>query len=313
MRNPLGGFAAGALDPIILAERIGLVPDPWQEKILRHPAQRDLLNCHRQSGKSTVAAIAAVHAAIYVPHSTVLIVAPALRQAQELLRVATTIFAAIDRPFEDEESTLTLRLSNGSRVVTVPADATTSRGWSGVKLLIFDEASRIPDEVYGAMTPFVAVSKGRILALSTPFGKQGWWHAASQSKGWRQTTVPVTDCKRISAEYLEEQRAEHGELHYRSEWLCEYVDAYGRMFSTDDIDAGFALGRMGAIPPGALFAGLTPASPALRIVTAPAVRVTRCPRDPDGLGIHKRERGGGDTCMACGQVLSPAALEGVRV
>jgi hypothetical protein len=312
MRNPLGSFAAGALDPVAIFRRMGKEPDPWQKQVLRHPHQRDLLNCHRQSGKSTLAAVCAVHTAIYHPRSTTLIVAPALRQAQELLRVVTTVFAAIDRPFEDEESTLTLKLSNGSRVVTVPADATTSRGWSGVKLLIFDESAGIPDDTYSAMTPFVAVSRGRILALSTPLGKRGWWYNASLSKNWHVTTVRVTDDgKHIEPAYLEEQRAEHGELHYRSEWLCEFVDAAGRLLDSDAIESGFELGRMGAIPPGALFSGLTTLAPTLRIVTA--VSVTRCRRDPDGMGIHKRERGGGDACAACGAVLAPAILEGVRV
>jgi hypothetical protein len=36
------------------AKRLGLKPDPWQEDLLRSTSERVLLNCCRQSGKSTM-------------------------------------------------------------------------------------------------------------------------------------------------------------------------------------------------------------------------------------------------------------------
>ena len=48
-----------ALDPgqVLLAQ--GLAPDPWQQDLLRSADRQVLLNCARQSGKSTtVAALA---------------------------------------------------------------------------------------------------------------------------------------------------------------------------------------------------------------------------------------------------------------
>ena len=58
--------------------------DPWQEKLLSSDSSRILLNCSRQSGKSTMAAIIALHQALSWPSSLVLILAPAERQAKEL-------------------------------------------------------------------------------------------------------------------------------------------------------------------------------------------------------------------------------------
>ena len=51
---------AHALDPVAFAEdRLGFLPDPWQARVLRSPASWILLNCCRQSGKSTTTALVA--------------------------------------------------------------------------------------------------------------------------------------------------------------------------------------------------------------------------------------------------------------
>jgi hypothetical protein len=56
-----------ALDRVSFAKRLGLKPDPWQEDLLRSTLERVLLNCCRQSGKSTMTAIVALHRALYHP------------------------------------------------------------------------------------------------------------------------------------------------------------------------------------------------------------------------------------------------------
>src|SRR5439155_15753938 len=49
-----------ALTPLQLAEAAGLTPDPWQTRFLASTNPRVLLNCSRQSGKSTMTAVMAV-------------------------------------------------------------------------------------------------------------------------------------------------------------------------------------------------------------------------------------------------------------
>ena len=52
------------LDPVAFSRHIGIDPDPWQAEVLRYEGKRLLLNCCRQSGKSTTTATKALHAAI---------------------------------------------------------------------------------------------------------------------------------------------------------------------------------------------------------------------------------------------------------
>ena len=119
--SSLAADLARALDPVVLADSIGMDPDPWQREVLRTLHPRVLLNCCRQSGKSTTAATKAVHTAVYEPGSTILLVSPSLRQSQELFRKAQGVYRTLGRPVPAEgESALSLTLENGSRIVSLP-------------------------------------------------------------------------------------------------------------------------------------------------------------------------------------------------
>src|SRR5215218_9340792 len=121
-----------ALDPPTFARELGLEPDPWQERLLRSSSDRVLLNCCRQSGKSTMTGIIALHRALYHPGSLILCLAPALRQSQELFGKILAFYRALDRPVPAQtERKLSLELENGTRIVTLPGTEKTIRGFSG--------------------------------------------------------------------------------------------------------------------------------------------------------------------------------------
>ena len=108
-------------------------------------------------------------------------------------------------------------------------------------LLSIDEASRVPDELYMACRPMLAVSGGRLLAMSTPFGTRGWWYEAWRAdEDWERYEVPAEQCPRISAEFLAEERRTVGEWWYRQEYGCEFLDAQSAAFTREDVDRAFA-------------------------------------------------------------------------
>jgi hypothetical protein len=296
----LAQHLAGGLDPVRLAKRIGMDPmDPWQREVLRNPHQRELLIIHRQGGKSATAAVAAVHCALYTPGALVLVVSPSQRQSQELFRTILTLYRSLGRPIPSEaENALSVTLENGSRIVALPADAVTIRGYSAVSLLVVDEAAFVPDDTMAAVRPMLAVSSGRLLAMSSPFGRRGWYHAASKSKEWRITTVTADNCPRITAKFLEDERRSLGEWRYKQEYMCEFVDIAGMMFDTDDIAAIFTAGQLGAIPPGALFAGpqRRPTAELVPLTPRSPQSARRCPSGPDG-HLYKRDS---NLCVWCG-------------
>lgn len=230
---------ARSLDPVRLAEAVGMRPDGWQRDVLRSDHPRMLLNCSRQSGKSTTVAILATHRAVYSPGSLILCLSPSLRQSQELFRKVLTVYRGLGRPVPAEsENALSLTLESGSRVVSLPGTEGTIRAYSAVRLLLVDEAARVPDETLAAVRPMLAVSGGQLVALSTPYGARGWWHAAWAEGGstWQRVRIPASECPRISPEFLAEERAALGEWFYRQEYGCEFLSAESAAFDPEWLD-----------------------------------------------------------------------------
>lgn len=196
-----------------------------------------MLNCSRQAGKSTTTALMATHTALYVPGSLTLLLSPSLRQSQELFK-KVAFYRALGRPVAPEaESALRLELETGSRVIALPGAESTIRGYSGVSLLIIDEASRLEDDIYRAMRPSLAVSGGR-LVLSSPFGRRGFFYEQWVNGGaaWERIEVPATACPRIPAAFLAEEQRALGPW-FAQEYLCQFLDTQFQLYSMADIEA----------------------------------------------------------------------------
>ncbi len=225
-----------ALDPVAFSRAAGIVPDGWQCAVLRSTAPRTLLNIHRQAGKSLMAALIGVHDAVYTPGSLVLILSPSLRQSGLVQRKVMHIYNAVGRPVAaTEESALQLTLANGSRIVALPGQEGTVRGYSGVTRLIIDEASRVDDSLYYGTRPMLATSGGRLIAMSTPWGKRGWWHHEWTEGGptWERVEVPATACPRISPAFLAEEERALGPRWFRQEYLCQFSENSEQIFAYD--------------------------------------------------------------------------------
>src|SRR5690242_14151863 len=130
-----------ALDPGAILRAQEMTPDPWQRKLLVSRAPRVLLNCSRGAGKSRVSSALALHTALFLPGSLVLLLSRALRQAVELLRYVKQGWRALGRPISARKHNETLlELANGSRVLSLPGREETIRAFQGVNLILIDEA-----------------------------------------------------------------------------------------------------------------------------------------------------------------------------
>jgi hypothetical protein len=228
-----------ALDRVAFARELGIVPDPWQLDLLRSSSERVLLNITQQGGKSSMAAIIALHRALYFPESLILCLAPALRQSQELFGKIATYYRNLDRPVNPlAERKLSLELENGSRIICLPGSEKTIRGFSGVSLLILDEAARVDDALYHAVRPMLAVSGGALMMLSTPFGRRGvFYEEWTDGEDWERYEIPATQCPRISETFLEEERRSLPHRVFRQEYQCSFEETEDQVFSLEDVQA----------------------------------------------------------------------------
>src|SRR6266496_3392149 len=214
------------LSPIELALACGFAElDSWQADLLNSHDRQVILNCSRQSGKSTTSALIALHAALFTTNSLVLVLAPSQRQSQELYRKIRDGYNQLADVAElTAESALRLEFANGSRVQVLPGKEATVRGFSGVSLLLIDEAARVPDELYQSVRPMMAVSQGRIILLSTPFGSRGffWQEWCEGGDDWRRVKITADQCPRIPAEWLEKEKQRIGDWWYSQEYQCSF-------------------------------------------------------------------------------------------
>jgi hypothetical protein len=232
MMNPDTSPRPSGHRAVRLMWNLGLEPDPWQVEVLEGGHPRLLLNCCRQAGKSTVVALLGLAEAVFVPFTQVLLVSRSLRQASELFGIVLGFHRRLGKPLLLRQTAEELQLSNHSRIVCLPCREETIRGYSNVSLLVIDEAARVPDDLYRAVRPMLAVSNGRLICLSTPYGKRGFFYDAWARGGsdWHRIEVPANRISRIRPQFLEQERRGLGESWYRQEYLCSFEALEGLVY-----------------------------------------------------------------------------------
>lgn len=233
---------ARALDPVLLARDCGIEPDPWQADLLRSTAPRILELAARQVGKSTTTGLIALDTALHKPKSLTLVLSPSLRQSAEFQRTLMGMHRNLrGAPGLNAESVLKAEFANGSRVLALPGSDRTVRGYAGVDLAIIDEASRVDDELIAAVRPMLATSNGRLIALTTPAGKRGWFYEAwIGDADWHRVRITPDMCPRITPEFLAEELKALGPERYSEEYGLEFRDNDEAVFPVGVIEKAFS-------------------------------------------------------------------------
>lgn len=103
---------------------------------------------------------------------------------------------------------------------------------------IVDEAARCTDETYHALRPVLATSGGRIVLLSTPHGRQGFFFREwIEGRGWHRVSITADLCNRIPADWLAQERDSLPPHVFASEYLCQFTDIATAVFGSEFIYA----------------------------------------------------------------------------
>lgn len=242
-----------AVDALALFRNAWGEPDLWQQQALTSDWQRLLLNCSRQAGKSTVSSTIAVDVALTIPNALVLLVSPSLRQSGELFQKCQHVYNSTPGlQALKYETKLSLEVDNGSRIISLPGKPETIRGFSAVTLLLVDEGSFVADRLFAAVRPMLAVSRGRMAVLSSPFGTRGEFHrmctiakdaiAQRQHTSYTYIEVPATEVPRISPEFLEDERIALGPL-FEQEYMCQFLNSEQSLFSFEEVQQALDAGQ----------------------------------------------------------------------
>jgi hypothetical protein len=211
--------------------------DEWQKTILATKGNI-CLRSGRQVGKSTVVSILAGDYAAQNPQKLIMIIAAVERQAyllfEKCLYYMEKTYPRLIKSGKDRPTKSCIRLKNGSTIYCLPTGLTGYgiRGYT-IDLLIADEAAFIPDDVFTALSPAIATRTplgARIILLSTPFGRKGYFANAFKDDTFTKFHVSSEECPRIDKEFLEQEKKRMTKLQYTQEYLGEFVDALMQFF-----------------------------------------------------------------------------------
>lgn len=269
-----------ALNPARYLESLGFAPYEWQRFVLDMVSSgrtRIIINGARQGGKSTIVSGLPAHKARFRTGTLSLILAPSERQSMDTISkvrdfVSLDLGAVVEDLGRDH-----LSLAGGGRILALPATEKTIRGKSSPRLVILDEMSRVPDELYKGIRPmFVDNPLAALILISTPWGKRGQFHETWTARDDRWIRVEVKApwdivrgdegtpvlveaepeesyrARRLAEgihafysprhrdrEFMQEELGIIGERWFRQEYLCEFVEAEGSAFVYEDIAAAF--------------------------------------------------------------------------
>jgi hypothetical protein len=265
------------LSPLAYIRSLGFSPFQWQADSMQSQHSRKVIDGARQVGKSTVTAGKPCHRAKYFPRSLSVVQAATERQAvEDMEKIKDFMNRDPEYPEIKRDSDSLIELSNGSRIVVVPATEKAARGYSSPDIIIIDEASRVEDGVYksGVIPMLTDNEKCELILISSPNGRTGFFFRAFTSQRWERYEVrapwEVIDLdmqlvpagpeeayrkakakQGIKAYYsprhtIESEQQmnleEMGPLMYRQEYLCEFVEPDDQVFGYDEIERAFTAG-----------------------------------------------------------------------
>lgn len=218
-------------------QKLGVIPfhmHGFQEKLAAKLLQQrfNIVNKSRQTGISTLAAAYALWAITFYKNKLIMVIS---RNDKEAIAFVEKIKLAYDRLPKwmqhkiEKRNEHALHLSTGSRVEAEASGKNAGRSRS-MFMLILDEAAFIDKirSIQKAALPALSRGGGRLLVISTPNGRSGWfaetWRAAGLPPGspkknkFIRTFCDWRDVPEYDDEWYEEMRPQFTD----KEWAQEY-------------------------------------------------------------------------------------------
>lgn len=230
--------------------------DDWQKGFIATEGDK-ILCSGRQVGKSEICGIDAGERAVKTGNKNYLIIAPTERQAYALYekvvlyvneKYPKMICKGINRPTKTK-----LTLINGTKVYCLPVGLTgLGIRFMSIHRLYADECSRIPDEVWSAVTPMLIACQGVQIHLSTLHGRTNrfykiWANENNAYGRFKRFSITTEKCfkeRKISKtwtieqrdfalQYLEDERKRMSKREFAQEYEAIAMDGLEQFFPTD--------------------------------------------------------------------------------
>ncbi len=213
---------------------VGIRLLPYQEQLVRSPSRFTWICWARQTGKSfTVSLRRVIHG--IARRRTQLFLSAGLRQTHELMlkiRQHCQVMGIEAGPIESTRpeglrvAGTQIRLANGIRLIGLPANPETVRGFTGDVAL--DEFAMHRDDraIWAAVFPTILRGGGQLDVASTPKGKDNLFHDLRSNESFARSTVTLPQAIEQGLDLdIDAVRAAMGDDElFRQEFLCEFLD-----------------------------------------------------------------------------------------
>ncbi len=204
-----------------------------QKRIAEHPARFKVVACGRRWGKTTLGLAMAIRAA-KIQGARVWWVAPTYLLAFHPWRAFKSRFAAewAQKIEEDHH----IDLDTGGSITVKTADYPDGLRGVGLDFVVVDEAAFIDEEVWaGCLRPALSDREGSALILSTPRGRNWFYHAYQRgidplNTDWKSWSKPTASNPAIQPVEIDEARRTLPEAIFRQEYEAAFLEDGGEVF-----------------------------------------------------------------------------------
>ena len=209
---------------------------PWQQEVMQSNARFKVVAAGRRTGKSHLAAISLILAALDDKPGKVFYVAPTQGQARDV--IWHTIFEIAGDIIERSHiNNLEITLAGGNTIYLKGADRPDSLRGVSLKHLVLDEyAFMKPDVFESILRPALADRKGSLIAIGTPEGRNHFYDLYVGSDSWNDWAsfhFTSFDNPLVDKAEIEHARQTLPSWAFMQEFMASFDARTGGMFDPD--------------------------------------------------------------------------------
>ncbi len=227
---------------------IPYAPRIWAKEFHERTKRYNVIVAHRRSGKTTATLNHLQRDALLTKDSRFAYIAPTYKQAKSIAWDMIKKYSIVIPGIEYNESELTVKYPNGSKLTLYGADNPDSLRGLGLWGVVFDEYSQQPSNIFSEIIrPALSDHKGYAIWIGTPKGKNDFYklyEQARQDKDWMTIFLPVSQSKLISDEELEDAKKVMTREEYDQEFECSFEAAIKGAFYAQELMQARIEGRI---------------------------------------------------------------------
>ena len=212
---------------------------PWQQEVMASEARFKCIAAGRRTGKSYLAAISLILAALNEKEGKVFYVAPTQGQARDVMWHSIFDIAG-DIIERSHVNNLEITLAGGNTIFLKGADRPDTLRGVSLKHLVLDEYAFMKPDVWEAiLRPALADRKGSMMAIGTPEGRNHFYElftGADEWPDWDNFHYTSFDNPLVDPAEIEHARQTLPAFAFQQEFMASFDARTSGNFNPDNFD-----------------------------------------------------------------------------